>query len=66
MRKPDWNHAPEWAKWAGQDADSNWYFYELKPLLDNKEGDWYMGDKKGRMGQVEYTLLAYPILEKRP
>ena len=67
MRKPDWSLAPEWAMYAAQDQDSSWYYYEVEPWQDNASGDWHRSrGSNTRMKEVEYTMLAYPLLEKRP
>ena len=29
--KPDWDFAPDWAMWLGQDPDGDWYWYEAEP-----------------------------------
>jgi len=36
-----WKGAPEWAKYKAQDADGEWYFYELEPHIDSGADQWY-------------------------
>lgn len=31
MSKPSWDEAPFWAKWLAQDADGEWWWYEVQP-----------------------------------
>lgn len=30
--KPDWNDAPEWARYMAQDSDGSWFWYENEPI----------------------------------
>lgn len=29
--RPDWNDAPEWARWLAMDYNGNWYWYKNEP-----------------------------------
>lgn len=38
MSKPDWEDAPEWAKYLAQDKDGDWWWYEYTP--DQGKNSW--------------------------
>jgi hypothetical protein len=40
-----WKGAPEWAKYKAQDADGEWYFYELEPRIDSGADQLYSEHK---------------------
>jgi len=65
--KPDWNIAPEWAEWLGQDADGTWWFYGEKPRPWNGSY-WLTSHVMGR--QCPHKDAANPAwrktLEQRP
>ena len=38
--KINWDNAPKWAYWAAQDADGEWWWYEGKPYIGEKDELW--------------------------
>jgi hypothetical protein len=42
--KPNWNDAPEWARWLACDEDGNWFWYEEKPEIKSDEYGWSVLD----------------------
>ncbi len=63
--KPDWEGAPEWAKWLAMDEDENWGWYEFKP---SPGGDhWVCLGKFEDIGNGEDTKPEWGnTLEPRP
>jgi hypothetical protein len=39
--KPDWNDAPEWAKFLAQDKDRDWWWHEVEPKIDWAFEEWF-------------------------
>ena len=38
--KPDWDNAPEWARWWAVDQSGQCYWYQKKPYLSERETYW--------------------------
>jgi len=36
----NWEQAPEWARWAAQDKNGDWWWYEVEPEIDKDEEIW--------------------------
>lgn len=60
--KPDWKDAPEWADFRAMDRDSQWHWYECKPVIDNSSA-WTVNS-----GRVQRFLIKnwQDTLEERP
>lgn len=39
--KPNWNNAPEWAKYLAMDSSGEWWWYENEPLQSIDNQRWY-------------------------
>lgn len=65
--KPDWKHAPEWARWLCQDRNGRWIWFEYKPKARPASFEWINGR---RIGSWEYAEMVIPnwnqTLEPRP
>jgi hypothetical protein len=64
--KPQWENAPEWAKWLASDEDGDWYWYEDRPSWGMS--DWFMegigdGYRQQEAGKA-YEMCGH--LEHRP
>lgn len=42
MRQPDWNTAPEWARFWAMDEDGGAWWYSDEPVIDEELGGWDM------------------------
>ena len=63
MNKPEWSEAPEWAQYLAQDADGEWYWFELQPSKESEY--WFLASCVGQSQRV----FAEPwtrTLEPRP
>jgi hypothetical protein len=58
--KPEWKDAPEWAQWAAQDFDGDWYWFENKPI--QLEFGW--ASSTGRIQNINQDWRE--SLERRP
>lgn len=45
MREPDWDKAPEWAKWFAIDSDGQRWFHETKPYISDND-KFFTSDEK--------------------
>lgn len=65
MSKPDWNKAPQWANFAAQDPDGQWYWYEFEPSVNC--GEWCEDSDAGRITRAYATAESWHLtLEQRP
>lgn len=57
--RPDWNDAPEWAKFRARELCGDWYYYENQPKFDG--AIWQA------TGQIKYIgrFDVEPICEPR-
>lgn len=39
--KPNWDEAPEWAKWLAMDVSGVWWWSEREPVLGTWESEGY-------------------------
>ena len=65
--KPDWDDAPEWARFLAQDSDGEWFWYENEPRLQNAySASW--DNHLGGMVQNATADSAFwrDTLEQRP
>lgn len=64
--KPDWNDAPDWAKYLACDRNGEWWWFEFKPHCD--EGiSWQR--KRGKCMEASVWLSEEVVedsLERRP
>jgi hypothetical protein len=62
--RPNWEDAPEWAKHLAMDADGEWWWFEVAPVLAVGDGCWaYMCGQVRRAGNgIGWT----DSLESRP
>lgn len=58
--KPNWDDAPEWAKWLAKDASEVWYWHEYRPTASYDE--WV---SSGLIEMAEETHWS-ESLEERP
>lgn len=63
--KPDWATAPEWAKWLAQNADGEWHWYQLCPVVRALFFQ-YAGGASKHAGTGQWNLEYYNTLERRP
>lgn len=61
--KPNWEDAPEWAKWLAMDSDGQWTWFSNKPLKDH---DYWDGYQKGQYLVAQGICGWNKSLEKRP
>lgn len=61
--KPDWNDAPEEARYLAQDDDGEWHWFEAMPTYHPAVGEWHTGF--GMMKQRAYERGG-STLEGRP
>lgn len=47
--RPDWDEAPEWARWWAVDSDGSAYWYEQKPEYEEWIGVWSPMEVHGHM-----------------
>lgn len=67
MKKVDWSHAPDWAKYAAMDKDERWFFFSDEPKYRSFEGSWGHGKYDSRSKEVtEFLDRASESLERRP
>ncbi|MNN73561.1 hypothetical protein D3C81_1896880 [compost metagenome] len=72
MAKPDWNDAPEWANWLGQDEvgthqDHFWVWFENKPKT--MSNGWIDHSAEGRWLETRDVATTQDwrnTLEQRP
>jgi len=58
-----WEDAPEWAQWAAQDADGEWWWYEAEPIRYVASWARHVG-RRDRIEELEHRWRD--TLEKRP
>jgi hypothetical protein len=64
MSRPDWNIAPEWAKYCAMDEDGEWYWFEKKPIPGKR---YWCDDGAGLVVYTQVDGLAWhESLERRP
>jgi hypothetical protein len=56
-----WRDAPDWVRWAAQDADHTWHWFEHQPIADLDQGIWqppshYAWSRKKRITLGSYQL----------
>jgi len=61
--KPDWNDAPEWAKFLAMDGDGSWSWHEHEPEWKSYDGFWWSMGREAVAGQ---GLKPSGTLESRP
>lgn len=63
MNKPNWDDAPEWAKYVAMDKDGEWWWFERKPVPEREE--WRVD-----AGRVELASRNFEdwedAIERRP
>ena len=65
MNKPDWKDAPEWAVWLAQDADGEWWWYQMRPHKVF-EHIWYAGGRAAAICKDQRSHKWENTLEARP
>jgi hypothetical protein len=60
----DWAAAPEWANYAAQDADGEWYWYEKEPFRTGNL--WGYQDNTRYCPVVPRNKNWQTTLQKRP
>lgn len=63
--KPNWDDAPEWAKFLCMDDDGSWWWFELKPVWENGNNKWYEGDDGGKSSLAAEATGGELTLEGR-
>jgi len=61
MNKPDWNDAPEWAKYLAMDGDSVWVWYGSEPRWNPDRDKW---ESRGWIQRM--SIEAVDTMEQRP
>jgi len=67
MIKPEWDEAPEWAKWLAQDYLGGWWWFESKPKWCNSARWWESTyHSKSEAVHLMWNPNAHETLEERP
>lgn len=70
--KPNWDKAPEWAKWWAVDETGAHYWFENKPILSESRSMWIReNDDTGKLlvaydGNWEESLQERPLKTTEP
>lgn len=64
--QPDWDKAPEWAKWWAMDADEECYWFENEPEIESVTWFPINVSEVGRAPSFDYTGNWKESLRERP
>lgn len=62
--KPDWNDAPEWAKWLAMDIDGEWFWFAEKPIKGNAA--WHSAPESKLCSPAGIGGYGELYIEQRP
>jgi hypothetical protein len=62
--KPNWQAAPDFARWAAQELSGTWYFHEERPRFQELTGEWVSTGQRLIVPRV--SVQAKDTLEGRP
>lgn len=62
--KPNWQTAPDFARYAAQEQSGTWYWHEAKPRFQELTGEWISKGQRQIVPKV--SVQAKDTLEGRP